>query len=490
MRWHRVGLIAAVVALVAVAAVVLAGGDDAERSEATTSTTTTSSTTTTTAPPVVGTPGEAGVGDPYYAGLGNGGYDVAHYDLAITWHPDDGTLDGVTTVEAMATQDLSRFNLDLAGLEVTAVTVDGAAAQYGHVDRELQITPAVDIADGSTFTTTVTYRGAPVPLQEGTDLFRVGWQTDGREAFVASEPSGAATFFAVNDHPSDKATYRFQITAPGDQTVAANGLLVGQEPVGDGTTRWTYESDDLMASYLVQIAIGDYELADAGAIGAVKLRHAFHRAVAGSARAATARTAEMIDLLDDVFGSYPFDAYGVVAVNERLGFALETQGLTLIGSDIAEAGGGAEIILVHELAHQWVGNLVSPATWKDIWLNEGFATYSEWLWTERRGGQSAAAQARELRNVGADLSIPPGDPGAAELFDITVYWRGGMTLQALREAVGDEAFFTILRRWIDEHQGGSASTPEFIALAETVSGQQLDDLFDRWLYQQGAPTFG
>ena len=435
---------------------------------------------------MVGTAGAEGVGDPYFPYLGNGGYDVEHYTLDLTWRADEGALDGVTTIDATATQDLSSFSLDLSGLTVRSVTVDGEPAEVDHPDRELVITPATDIAEGDDFTTVVTYSGKPVPVTDGTDLFDVGWQTDGREAYVVSEPTGASTFYPVNDHPTDKATYTFRITAPEDQTVAANGLLVADNDTGHGTRSWTYEATDPMASYLVQIAIGDYELVDAGEVEGVKVRHAFHRSLAGAAETTAAATAEMIQVLDDVYGPYPFEAYGVLAVDEGLGFALETQTLTIIGSDIANQGRAADIILLHELAHQWVGDVVSPSTWKDIWLNEGFATYAEWLYTERTGGPSAADSARQYEGA-SDFDLPPGDPGSAELFSGSVYIRGGMTLQALRERVGDDDFFEILRTWIDEHRDSTASTADFVALAERVSGEELDELFDEWLYGPTLP---
>lgn len=458
-------------------------GDAASPSRS--ATTATERETTTTQ--VVGQPGANGIGDPYFPTLGNGGYDVDHYTLILTWLPEDGSIAGTTTIEATATQDLSRFNLDLAGLEVTSAVVDGVPAGVNRVERELEITPATAIAQDDGFTTVVTYAGTPRPVSDGTDLFEVGWQTDGREAFVVSEPAGASTFFPVNDHPTDKATYTFEITAPDDQVVAANGLLVQEQVVADGQKTWTYEARDPMASYLVQIAIGDYVLVDGGTVGGVTIRHAFHRSVADAAKVATARTVEMIDVLDDVYGPFPFEAYGVLVVDESLGYALETQTLTIIGTDIATSGRRADLILLHELAHQWVGNAVSPATWKDIWLNEGFATYSEWLWTERTGGQGAAGSARDAAGSRADLDIPPGDPGSQELFRRSVYLRGGMALQALREAIGDEAFFAVLRTWVVEHDDGSASTQDFVTLAERISGQELDDLFQAWLYAPQLP---
>src|SRR5687768_14972002 len=257
--------------------------DDEPASSQATTTSSTDTTTTSTEEPIRGEPGAPGVGDPYYPGLGNGGFDVEHYALDLTWLADQGVLEGVATVEATATQDLSRFNLDLSGLEVRGVTVAGDAAAVVHEGRELQIEPADDIAEGVEFTTVVTYRGTPTPIHEGTEIFDLGWQTDGREAFVVSEPSGAQTFFPVSDHPTDKATYTIRVTAPEDQTVAANGLLVSENDTGHGTRSWTYEASDPMASYLVQIAIGDYELVDAGKVGEVTVRHAFHRSIADQA---------------------------------------------------------------------------------------------------------------------------------------------------------------------------------------------------------------
>ena len=257
--------------------------------------------------PVDGEPGAPGVGDPYYPGLGNGGFDVEHYTLDLTWLADQGALEGVATIEATATQDLSQFDLDLAGLEVRV----GHRRRRGGRGRRTtaassSIDPAEDIAEGADFTTVVTYGGQPMPIREGTDIFDLGWQTDGREAFVVSEPSGAQTFFPVSDHPTDKATYTIRVTAPEDQTVAANGLLVGENDTGHGTRSWTYEASDPMASYLVQIAIGDYELVDAGQ---GRRRHDPPRLPPVARRRRRRRlsrgTAEMITLLEDVYGPVP-----------------------------------------------------------------------------------------------------------------------------------------------------------------------------------------
>jgi aminopeptidase N len=450
------------------------------------------STSTSTIAAVAPAPGARGVGDPYFPDLGNGGYDVEHYDLDLRWDAEQGTLAGTATVTATATQALSSFDLDLSGLEVRSVTVDGTPATATRSDAELVIAPPAPIPEGRAFTTVVAYDGTPVPREEGTDYFDGGWQAHGREVFVASEPAGAQTFFPVSDHPSDKATYSFAITAPSDQVVGTNGLPDGQTANPDGTTTWRSSVRDPMASYLVQIAIGDFEQVDGGRTeSGVAIRHLLHRGPRlETAREAVAGTPAMIDALSRIWGPYPFEAYGVLVVDVDLGFALETQTLTLLGADLVTAPPpNRDAILVHELAHQWVGDLVSPATWRDIWLNEGFATYSEWLWSERSGGPSAAEMARQIPRSD-DLAPPAADPGAQELFQPTVYLRGAMALQALRERVGDKHFFRILRVWVEEHRFGVASTSDFEALAAEVTGQDLSDLFDPWLHGQGVPDLG
>lgn len=431
--------------------------------------------------------GAAGVGDPYYPDLGNGGYDVRSYDLDLAWDPDTGTLDARALVELVPEMDLERFNLDLVGLEVARVEVGDERATFERTgERELEITPAGPLVAGEAVVVDVAYGGRPVTT-DAAGLFREGWQVSGREVYVVAEPSGAATFFPVNDHPSDKATYRFQVTAPDDQVVVANGLLVETVP-GDGVATWVYEASDPMASYLVQVAIGDLVLIEDEPVGATVVRHAVHRSIEADARAAIAGTTEHLRALTELFGSYPFEAYGVLAVADPLGFALETQTLSIIGADLVAAGPAAEPILVHELAHQWLGNHVSPADWQEIWLNEGFATYAEWWWDEHTGGAPAATAAREAAaRGGRALDRPPGDPGPEDLFHPTVYLRGGMTLQALREEVGDDAFTQIVRTWISRHGGGSATTADLVALSEEVSGRSVADLVERWVVTRGLP---
>jgi aminopeptidase N len=431
--------------------------------------------------------GAAGVGDSYFPDAGGGGYDVEHYDIDLTWHPDTGVIDGETTVTATATEALSSLSLDLVGLDVTGATVDGEPATVARSgERDLTLTPAQPLPEDEEFTVTVATSGPPGRLAE-VDPIAPGWFADAEgEVYTAFEPTGAATLFPSNDHPSDKATYTFRVTVPDGTEVVANGLHRGTEP-GDGVATWVYEMTDPMASYLVQVAIGDFDIVESTGPDGLPIRHAIDTDVSRDEVRALDRTGEMIDVLDEMFGPYPFATYGGLVIDEQIGYALETQTLTLFGPFTA----GDEATVVHELAHSWFGDDVSPALWKDVWLNEGFATYAEWLWSERTGGDDADTIAHRVdESGGASLDLPPADPGPGDLFAGAVYDRGALTLHVLRQTIGDDAFFTVLRTWVERFGGRSATTADFEALAEEISGHELTPMFDAWLRAPQAPNLG
>lgn len=445
-------------------------------------------TTTTTAPPATGVAGDPGVGDPYFPELGNGGYDVARYHIDLEWLPDDGAIDAVTTIELTPTIDLDTFNLDLVGLDVSSVTVGGEPAPITRAGRELTIDPDAVLAAGEATEVVVTYRGVPQAISLGSDVFGAGWQTDGREAYVVSEPAGAATWFPANDHPTDKALFTFELTVPADQAAVANGVLVEERTEPDGRQTAVWQASDPMATYLASIVVGDLVIERGTAPTGLPLRDAYPPEHAQPARELFARTGEMVAAFEAWFGPYPFEVYGHVVVDEALGFALENQTLSLFGTDLLGSGGAGERTVAHELAHQWYGNAVSPASWRDIWLNEGFATYAEWIWLQEAYGQPIERSA-ERAHAGADYGVAPGDPGNEELFQPTVYIRGGLALHALSVAMGDGAFRALLREWPQRFHDQAASTEDLRVLAEELSGQDLVPVFDAWVYGIQLPPF-
>jgi aminopeptidase N len=260
--------------------------------------------------------------------------------------------------------------------------------------------------------------------------------------------------------------------------------------------RWNWRSVKPQAPYLTFLAIGQYEVRVADAPNGQELITAYGDDLGDNrpaARASVERTPEVIETLEQFFGPYPFEAQGGI-VDSGLGFALENQTRPVYDGGFFFRGSNTSVV-AHELAHQWFGDSVSVRDWREIWLNEGFASYAEYLWSDVQGEGTPAELAQFVYDaIPADdefWQVKPGDPGAgANQFHDAVYDRGAMTLQALRTAVGDDAFFTILRRWPAAHKYDTATTAQFIALAERISGQQLDDLFNTWLYTVGKPAVG
>ncbi len=433
--------------------------------------------------------GLAGIGDPYFPTYGNSGYDVAHYGLKVRFDPSSGRLDGTDTVRATATQPLDRFHLDLYGLTVGTVTVDGRPAEATRDGDELIITPQTPITKGAAFTTEIAYGGRPADTPDR-DAENNGFFTSRRGAVAVGEPQSAAAWFPVNDHPRDKALYDIELTVPAGYSGISNGLLRGRSEQADGWNSWQWQVTSPMASYLALMAVGRYRVAQGEHKGKPMITAIAQKVPVGEADENLARTPEVADFLETIAGPYPFDAYGgIVVADRRVEDEMESQTRPVYTAATWQDGPDTGI-LAHELAHQWFGDSVSVDTWRDIWLNEGFATYAEWLWLEHDGGPTLQQQYdQRYADRRSELwEVPPGDPGREEIFSDSVYERGGMTLIALRKLVGDATFSTILRTWTQRHRDGNASTADFIALAEQTSGQQLAAFFDKWLYAKGRPA--
>ena len=434
-------------------------------------------------------PGADGAGDPYFPKYGNGGYDVAGYDLALRYDPKSGDLKGTATITASATQDLASFNLDLAGaLTATKVTVDGKAAQSRAAGSEFVVTPAAGLVKGSTFTTVIDYGGKPGPMKNEV-LGEGGWLKTADGAIALGQPESAATWYPVNDHPSDKATFKVAMTVPEGVEAISNGVM-GDAQTVEGWTTWTWTESTPMASYLSTMVIGQYKVTRS-THGGLPMVIAIPQSLAADSPGAQslAATGKITDFLATKFGPYPMKANGgVVVLDQRIQYALETQSRPVYGN-VFFSGGKNESVIAHEIAHQWFGNSVALDRWQDIWLNEGFATYAEWLWAEESGRASARA-----RFDNAYASYPwnqpqkTGDPSVRGLFGDAVYQRGGMTVYALKAEIGDEAFDRTVKRWTSEYRDRNATTDDLIKLAEEVSGKQLDDFFQAWLFGAAKPA--
>ena len=305
-----------------------------------------------------------------------------------------------------------------------AATVNGVPATVERTGAELTVTPGEPLPTGDSFTVIVDYTGTPDPV-ESSALGHTGWFTVASGgAFTLNEPEGAESWYPANNHLRDKATYAFSVTVPQEYDVITNGEGVDDVAADPGFVTRRFRVLHPMASYLASVNIGHFTFeAHEGPHGLI-VRNAYTQSVAAEASTTFARQPDMIEYFESVFGPFPFETYGAVVVDADLGLALENQTLSLFGRESAGSSPDGEVI-AHELAHQWFGDSVTPEAWKDIWLNEGFATYAQWMWTEHIGGPSADEQARRYEGAGFG---PPGDPGADDLFSGAVYIRGGMTL--------------------------------------------------------------
>ncbi|HEY0903863.1 MAG TPA: M1 family metallopeptidase [Marmoricola sp.] len=434
------------------------------------------------------TTGARGIGDPYYADYGNGGYDVDHYDIRVSYAPRTDRLAGTTRIRAHATQDLTRFDLDFV-LPVSSVRVNDQRATYTQGRHELVVTPRRALNDGEAMTVEVTYRGVPSTIRS--DGIKPWIRTDDGVAAVG-EPEIAAWWFPGNDHPRDKATYDVRVEVARDLEALGNGVLVSKAAHGR-TRTWHWREAKPMASYLAFFVVGQFDISRWRVDGLpVITAVASHGGKEGRFAAADLRkTPKVIRFESRHFGDYPFDAMGGVAPAADFGFALENQTRPVYTRGFW-SGGPNLYVVIHELAHQWFGDSVSVENWRDIWLNEGFADFAGWLWSEKHGdGTAAQLFKQQWRTFGRRdpfWKLPIGDPGAHHEFDAAVYRRGSMTLQALRTRIGNPDFSTVLKDWAAEHRYGNASTPEFVALAEQVSGEDLSSFFDAWLYTGARPA--
>ena len=435
-------------------------------------------------------PGAAGIGDSLYPGFGNGGYDVQSYDLNLNVSDvATSALTGVATIAANATQDLSSFNLDFIGFAIDSITVNGKPATYSREGQELTITPSEPIYRDDPFTVEVKYNGSPEQITSVALPVLTGWVSYGDGSFVLSEPDGAANYYPVNDHPLDKATYKFTVTVPDPYQVAANGTLTAAIDDGSKTT-YTFETRDPLASYLTTVNISSFDSQIGQVANGIPIRNYFGVGISADLLKPFEKQPEMLSFFSSIFGDYPFDVYGAVVMNTETGSALETQTLSIFGLDQLGRPDSEEVV-AHELSHQWFGDSVSLADWSDIWLNESFATYSQGLWVEHSQGHAALDQwvTDEYNSVAGnfDQLVPPGKPAPDDLFNSGVYDWGALGLHALRLQIGDDAFFQTLKTYSDRNKGGNVTPEDFISAAEEASGEELHPFFDRWFYSDTLP---
>ncbi|MEU5716008.1 M1 family metallopeptidase [Streptomyces sp. NPDC020403] len=440
-------------------------------------------------------PGPLGIGDRLFPHLGNPGYDVLSYDISLRYHGRaTEPLDAVTRIDARTTAPLERVNLDFARGTVRSVQVNGLGSRFSTEDEDLIVRPPARLPAGVPLRITVRHTSDP-----SGDTGTGGWVPTADGLAMANQADAAHRVFPGNDHPSDKAYFTFHVTAPEEYTVVAGGLPTGKRRHG-ATTTWTYRTGHPMATELAQVSIGRSAVLRRTGPRGLPVRDVVPAADRGKLEPWLRRTPGQLAWMEEQVGPYPFETYGLLVADTDTGFELETQTLSLFERSLfTDAGHPAwyiESIMVHELAHQWFGNSVSPRTWSDLWLNEGHATWYEARYAEEHAQKPMERRMREAysrSDAWRAAGGPPAHPDAPStdhkisLFRPVVYDGSALVLYALRQEIGEAAFDRLERTWVRTHRDGSAGTAQFTALASRIAGRDLTDFFDGWLYAERTP---
>ncbi|MFJ4972543.1 M1 family metallopeptidase [Streptomyces sp. NPDC088755] len=441
-------------------------------------------------------PEPLGIGDRLFPELGNPGYDVLTYDIALTYHGNNTEpLDAVTRIGARTTAPLERINLDFARGTVQGVEVNGRAAEFGSKNEDLVVRTPRGLPAGVPLNITVRHTSDPA----GT-AGNGGWIPTADGLAMANQADAAHRVFPGNDHPSDKAHFTFRVTAPQELTAVANGLPAGRTRHG-ATTTWTYRTEHPMATELAQVSIGRSAVHHHTGPHGLPLRDVVPAADRERMEPWLRKTPAQLEWMERQVGRYPFETYGVLVADSPIGFALETQTISLFGKSFftepAYPGWYVDSVMVHELAHQWFGNSVSPASWSDLWLNEGHASWYEARYAEENGGGTLERRMREAYKLSDGWRAnggPPARPdGPAEgeklsLFRPVVYDGSALVLYALRQEIGAAAFDRLERAWVRIHRDGTATTADFTRLASGIAGRDLTSFFESWLYGKKTPS--
>ncbi len=419
--------------------------------------------------------------------------DVLHYRLDLEVDPGAEYLSGNNTMTVMTLVDdvtVFRFWLHSA-YSITAIEVEGETAEWRRLDAEVvEVALARTLARGESFELQIDYEGSPV----SSDWMAISFESNRGTPVVStlSEPWYSYTWWPVKEDSRDKATGEVLITVPSDMTAVSNGVLIDVDSLSGDLHRFHWATEYPMSPYLYAFSatryntFGDTYVYPGGSMPVEFF--VYPDSDTDENRALWSLSVDMLATFGDLYGLYPFIDEKYAIYQFPFGGGMEHQTAT---------GQGAfwESLTAHELAHQWWGDMVTCATWADIWLNEGFATYSEALWFENRSGSSdlpalimAMNQRRPRYLDGTVYVYDPSNVSRIFSSDYS-YRKGAWVLHMLRGVVGDEAFFDVLETYRNRFEYRAATTEDFRDVAEDVWGEGLGWFFDQWVYHGGAPAY-
>jgi aminopeptidase N len=423
------------------------------------------------------------------------GIDVRNYDFALELPAAGKVIRGYATLGVRRASTTGTLVLDLVRLTVDSVRVDGVRTPFGRTLDEIRI-PLRARAESSVVE--VAYHGA---VEDG---LIVRTDSAGRwTGFGDNWPNRARFWIPSVDHPSDKATVSWSVTAPAGRTVVANGLLVDRTTLPDGRVRTRWRESHPIAVYLMVIAaapLAEYPLGETacgfGPAGACVPQYVY---TAPEQRptlpGAFAQAGEIVRYFSSLVGPFPYEKLAHLQSATRFG-GMENATAIFYADEAFRTGRMNEGLIAHETAHQWFGDAVTEREWSHLWLSEGFATYFAALWTRHAHGDSAfrGDMTRIRSTVLGDTEDVPTHPvidtaqrNLMALLNANSYQKGGFVLHMLRKQVGDSAFFGALRAYYSRFRDGTALSDDLRAAMERTSGQTLDWFFDQWLRRPGYP---
>jgi len=419
------------------------------------------------------------------------GFDIQKYTITLSISQDPDFISGNVLAEVLATETLPTISYNLVGLTVSQVLVNGESATYTHQSGLLEITVGATAAE--TFTTQVFYSGSP---QLSGDVYNVGMYFRPGSIFTISDPDAGRYWWPCYDHPWDKAIVDLIITMRSDWKVAANGLRESVTDHGDGTATTIWRGYHPMTTYLVCITASNYvEIPQTALQGDLPILNFVTQSQYNNALADFDDLPDMVDYFSEIFGPYPFEKYGNATVAISTFAAMEHQTMTTLGNYIITGNGTYSLVIAHELAHQWYGNAVSFLDFADVWLSEGFATYSEHLWMDKTQGWQAAcdyvASSYHQYYLSWENASNPAtiyDPAFNYYFYPPSYEKAASVLHMLRLKLGNDLFFELMQEYFETYKYSNAITAEFQAVAEDLSGEDLQQFFAQWIYGSGIPT--